>query len=469
MNALTRAAAEAEAVLTVTELNRRIKERLESDPRLIQCRVVGEISNFKHHPSGHMYFTLKDEASRVRAVMFSSRNRRLQFQPEDGMRVIAFGSVGVFERDGQYQLYVEDLEPDGLGALYIRYEQLRNKLAEEGLFAPERKRPLPRFPLRVGVVTSPTGAVIRDICTTIERRYPLARVILAPAQVQGPDAAPTIVRALEVLYALEPKVDVIIVGRGGGSLEELWPFNEEMVVRAVARSPVPVVSAVGHETDVTLCDFAADVRAATPTAAAEMVCPHQAELRAYLEQASARARKAVLVKVAWGRERLRDLAGRPVLREPARMVAMRRQLVDYLETRVREAQRRPVGLRRRALADLERRLQRVELSGTIQGRRRDLMRLEHQLRSLTERQLLVQGRKLEGVIGKLEALNPLAVLRRGYGVILDADGNSVITSAQSLVPGRRIGIRMHDGTVEAEVKGRGGDAGSRAEQLRLDL
>lgn len=246
MNALTRAAAEAEAVLTVTELNRRIKERLESDPRLIQCRVVGEISNFKHHPSGHMYFTLKDETSRIRAVMFSSRNRRLQFQPEDGMRVIAFGSVGVFERDGQYQLYVEDLEPDGLGALYVRYEQLRHQLAEEGLFAPERKRPLPRFPLRVGVVTSPTGAVIRDICTTIERRYPLARVILAPAQVQGPDAAPTIVRALEVLYALEPKVDVIIVGRGGGSLEELWPFNEEMVVRAVARSPVPVVSAVGH-------------------------------------------------------------------------------------------------------------------------------------------------------------------------------------------------------------------------------
>ncbi|MDI9259911.1 exodeoxyribonuclease VII large subunit [Alicyclobacillus sendaiensis] len=469
MNALTRAADAAEAVLSVTELNRRIKERLESDPRLLQCRVVGEISNFKHHPSGHMYFTLKDETSRIRAVMFSSRNRRLQFQPEDGMRVIAFGSVGVFERDGQYQLYVEDLEPDGLGALYVRYEQLRQQLAAEGLFAQEKKRPLPRFPLRVGVVTSPTGAVIRDICTTIERRYPLARVVLAPAQVQGPDAAPTIVRALELLYGLEPKVDVIIVGRGGGSLEELWPFNEEMVVRAVARSPVPVVSAVGHETDVTLCDFAADVRAATPTAAAELVCPHQAELRAYLEQASARARKAAFVKVARWRDRLSDLATRPVLRDPARIIAARRQLVDYIETRVREAQRRPIGLRRRALAELERRLQRVELRGAIQARRRDLMRLEHQLQSLAERQLLLQSRKLDGMIGKLEALNPLAVLRRGYSVILDEDGHSVITSAQSLVPGKRIGIRMHDGTVEAEVKARGGDAGGRVEQLRLDL
>ncbi|WP_062306028.1 exodeoxyribonuclease VII large subunit [Alicyclobacillus sendaiensis] len=469
MNALTRAADAAEAVLSVTELNRRIKERLESDPRLLQCRVVGEISNFKHHPSGHMYFTLKDETSRIRAVMFSSRNRRLQFQPEDGMRVIAFGSVGVFERDGQYQLYVEDLEPDGLGALYVRYEQLRQQLAAEGLFAQERKRRLPRFPLRVGVVTSPTGAVIRDICTTIERRYPLARVVLAPAQVQGPDAAPTIVRALELLYGLEPKVDVIIVGRGGGSLEELWPFNEEMVVRAVARSPVPVVSAVGHETDVTLCDFAADVRAATPTAAAELVCPHQAELRAYLEQALARARKAAFVKVAWWRDRLSDLATRPVLRDPARIIAARRQLVDYIETRVREAQRRPIGLRRRTLAELERRLQRVELRGAIQARRRDLMRLEHQLQSLAERQVLLQSRKLDAMIGKLEALNPLAVLRRGYGVILDEDGQSVITSAQSLVPGKRIGIRMHDGTVEAEVKARGGDAGGRVEQLRLDL
>ncbi|SIS62964.1 exodeoxyribonuclease VII large subunit [Alicyclobacillus vulcanalis] len=469
MNALTRAAAEAEVVLTVTELNRRIKERLESDPRLTQCRVAGEISNFKHHPSGHMYFTLKDETSRIRAVMFSSRNRRLQFRPEDGMRVIAFGAVGVFERDGQYQLYVEDLEPDGLGALYVRFEQLRQRLAQEGLFAEARKRPLPRFPRRVGVVTSPTGAVIRDICTTIERRFPLARVILAPAQVQGPDAAPTIVRALEILYALEPRVDVIIVGRGGGSLEELWPFNEEMVVRAVARSPIPVVSAVGHETDVTLCDFAADVRAATPTAAAELVCPHQAELRAYLDQASARARKGAWMKVAWGKERLEAFERRPALRDPARMIAGRRQLVDYFEARVREAQRRPVVMRRRALTDLERRLQRVQLSGAIQGRRRDLMRLEHQARSSVERQLLVAGRHLEGVIGKLEALNPLAVLRRGYGVILDEDGQSVITSARCLAPGKRIGIRMHDGTVEAEVKGRGGDPGGRVEQLRLDL
>ncbi|WP_206831000.1 exodeoxyribonuclease VII large subunit [Alicyclobacillus fructus] len=468
MNALTRAADQTEVVLTVTELNRRIKERLESDPRLVQCRVAGEISNFKHHPSGHMYFTLKDETSRIRAVMFSSRNRRLPFRPEDGMRVIAFGAVGVFERDGQYQLYVEDLEPDGVGALFVRFEQLRRKLADEGLFAQERKRPLPRFPARVGVVTSPTGAVIRDICTTIARRYPLARVVLSPAQVQGPEAAPTIVRALEVLYALDPKVDVIIVGRGGGSLEELWPFNEEMVVRAVARSPVPVVSAVGHETDVTLCDFAADVRAATPTAAAELVCPHQTELRAYVDQASARARNAVLVKVAWGRDRLMEMARRPVLREPARTIAVRRQLIDYLEARVREAQRRPIGVRRRALADLERRLQRVQVGGSIQARRQALMRFEHQVRSLVGRQVHFQSRRLEGVIGKLEALNPLAVLRRGYGVILDEDGG-VITSVRALAPGRRIGIRMHDGTVEAEVKSRGGDSGGRGEQLRLDL
>ncbi|WP_232282324.1 exodeoxyribonuclease VII large subunit, partial [Paenibacillus sp. oral taxon 786] len=255
--------------------------KLESDQVLTDVWIRGEISNFTHHSSGHMYFTLKDADSRIKSIMFASYNQRLPFRPKEGTRVIARGNVSVYERDGQYQFYVTHMQPDGVGSLYLAFEQLKQKLEAEGLFAPGRKRPLPRFPKTIGVVTSPTGAAVRDILTTLGRRYPQAAVILYPVLVQGKGAAPSIVKAIRTLNAMG-EADVLIVGRGGGSLEELWAFNEEQVARAIYESAIPVISAVGHETDFTIADFVADLRAATPTAAAELAVPHTAELRALL-------------------------------------------------------------------------------------------------------------------------------------------------------------------------------------------
>ena len=268
--------------VTVSQLNTYIRSRMEEDPTLQSLFVVGEISNFTdHYRSGHLYLSLKDEKSVIRAVMFAQYARRLRFRPEDGMKVIARGRVGVYEANGQYQLYIEDMQPDGLGALNLAFEQLKQKLEKEGLFARERKKPLPKYPERIGVITSPTGAAVQDITTILARRFPLAEIVFCPVLVQGEGAAPQIVKALEEMNRRQA-ADVIILGRGGGSLEDLWAFNEESVARAVAASEIPVISAVGHETDFTICDFAADCRAATPSAAAELAVPDQLALKASL-------------------------------------------------------------------------------------------------------------------------------------------------------------------------------------------
>ena len=263
----------APLVLTIGQLNAYVKSLLDGDDNLNHVYVSAEISNFtNHYRTGHFYFSLKDENAVIRAVMFRSSAQRLKFLPQDGMRVIVRGRVSLYEWDGQYQLYVDDLQPDGVGALNLAYEQLKEKLSKEGLFAPERKKTLPRYPMRVGVVTSPTGAAVRDIINVLSRRFPLAQIILQPVQVQGADAPGQIADAIR-LFNEKKAADVLIVGRGGGSLEELWAFNEEEVARAVAASEIPVVSAVGHETDFTICDFAADLRAPTPSAAAELCVP----------------------------------------------------------------------------------------------------------------------------------------------------------------------------------------------------
>ncbi|WP_069188398.1 exodeoxyribonuclease VII large subunit, partial [Paenibacillus sp. GM2] len=256
-------------ILSIKELNRYIRMKLESDSLLQDVWIRGEISNFTHHSSGHMYFTLKDKDSRIKTIMFASHNQRLPFIPKEGARVIARGNVSVYERDGQYQFYATHMQPDGIGSLYLAFEQLKGKLEAEGLFAPERKRPIPRYPHVIGVITSPTGAAVRDIITTLARRYPQAAVVLYPVLVQGKAAAPSIVKAIRRLNQMG-EADVLIVGRGGGSLEELWAFNEEQVARAIYQSEIPVISAVGHETDFTIADFVSDLRAATPTAAAEL-------------------------------------------------------------------------------------------------------------------------------------------------------------------------------------------------------
>lgn len=397
---------EGRSVLTVSELTRKVKEVLEADPALGSVWVKGEISNFKHHSSGHMYFTLKDEKSRLKCVMFRTRNAALRFRPEDGLTVIAGGSISLYEVAGEYQLYVDELYPAGQGALHLAFEQLKRKLESEGLFDPSRKRALPFLPRTVGVVTSPTGAAIRDILSVLRRRFPNVSILLAPAQVQGEGGPASVIRGIRLLNERDD-VDVLIVGRGGGSLEELWTFNDEGVARAIAASRIPVISAVGHETDFTISDFVADRRAPTPSAAAEMAVPERATLLSQLNGASERLTAALTKQVQRRREALRYLRTSPALTRPLDRINQRRQHLDDL-------------------------LQRAGVAAT------------HAME--------VRRNRLEAIVGKLDTLSPLATLARGYAICMTEDG-SVVTDAADVAAGEAIVVRVHQGEIRARVDG----------------
>lgn len=392
-------------IITVSELNEYIKMVLEHDELLMRIFVKGEISNFtNHYKTGHFYFSLKDEGGTVRAVMFRGSAARLKFMPENGMRVIVGGRVGVFPRDGQYQIYAETMEPDGIGALYIAYEQLKKKLEAEGLFDASKKKPLPKIPTRIGVITSPTGAAIRDIIHILGRRFPLARVILYPALVQGEGAAPDLVRGLDYFNQMG-NVDVIIIGRGGGSLEDLWAFNDETLARHVAASRIPVISAVGHETDFTLCDFAASRRAPTPSAAAEIAVPETGELARKLANVTSRIELLLEGRLKLYRERLARAAGARVLKDPIYLI---------------DDKRLALGMEERALFD--------RMGAVLTAKRADF----------------------EKDTAKLHALSPLAVLSRGYGAVFDA-GGKVIRNAAETRPGERLSVMLSDGDIHTTV------------------
>lgn len=392
-------------VYTVRELTTEIKAVLEDGFSAIW--VEGEISNFKHHTSGHMYFTLKDADAQVRVVMFRGSNRLLKFQLQDGLAVTVFGSVTVYERRGEYQIVAEALEPKGAGALMLAFEQLKARLEAEGLFDPARKRPLPRFPRKVGIVTSPTGAAIRDMLSIIGRRFPGLAVLVHPVQVQGPGAAAEIARALAVLGARDD-LDVLIVGRGGGSLEDLWAFNEEAVARAIAASPLPVISAVGHETDTTIADFVADLRAPTPSAAAELVAAQREELMLRVDELGARAAAGFQRLLTERAEQVRRLTRHLALLSPAASVA-------------RQGER---------LAGLERRLSAWwQLAGT---RRREYL---HRL------------------AGKLDSLSPLGILARGYSICFSLPQRAILKSAAEVPPGTPVAVRLHRGELTCRVEG----------------
>ena len=368
--------------------------------------VKGEISNFtNHYKTGHMYFSLKDAGGAVKAVMFRGNAIGLKFMPENGMKVLVSGRVGVFPRDGQYQIYVDSMEPDGIGALALAFEQLKQKLEKEGLFAEGRKRPLPQIPMRIGVITSPTGAAIRDILNILGRRFPLAEVDLYPALVQGENAAADLVRGL-AHFNRAKNVDVIIIGRGGGSIEDLWAFNEEPLVRAVAMSEIPVISAVGHETDFTLCDFAADKRAPTPSAAAEIAVPNAEDILYTVQTADMRLRRAMNQKISMARERLDRLAASRVLKNP---------------------------------------------QNVIDDKRMALLTEERMLHEKMQAVLQRKGASLGEKAAKLGALNPLAVLARGYAAVFD-EQNKVIQNTEGVKVGDDIMLAMADGKLSATVK-----------------
>lgn len=396
-------------LFSVSQVTNYLRALLDSDEILSQVLIEGEISNFTHHGSGHMYFTLKDANSRLRCVMFRSRASSLQFRPESGMSVIAQGSISVYDRDGQYQLYVNSLQPAGQGKLYLQFLELKGRLEGEGLFAQERKLPLPFLPHTIGIATSPTGAALQDLLSIIQRRFPPARISVAPTVVQGTFAPASIITALEQL-AQDPDVDVIIVGRGGGSIEELWAFNDEKVARAIYNCPKPVISAVGHETDFTIADFVADLRAATPSAAAEAVVPVQAEIELTLTS---------------------------------------------LQNRLGTAMHNHVLRKAQSASSLEARLARQHLERKLAEATQTLASFQDRLRRAMGSKLEWGSQQLQSCATSLHALSPLAVLARGYTITLDQVGD-VIRVPEQVAAGDMLETVVNQGRIYSQVISVGG-------------
>jgi exodeoxyribonuclease VII large subunit len=438
-------------ILSIKDLNRYIKMRLESDNTLQDVWVRGEISNFTHHSSGHMYFTLKDADSRLKSIMFASHNQRIGFIPREGTKVLACGNISVYERDGQYQFYVTQLQPDGIGSLYLAFEQLKKKLSDEGLFGSERKKPLPRFPKAIGVITSPTGAAVRDIMITLQRRYPTVPILLYPVLVQGTQAAPSIVRAIEAMNRMN-EVDVLIIGRGGGSLEELWAFNEEKVARSIFASIIPIISAVGHETDFTIADFVADLRAATPTAAAELAVPHHLELKQQLAYFNQQLYSGLANQLERNRERLRRARRSPVFLNPRRQL-----LVQPMERLDRTREQLGYKMRRR-LAKLQERHLKLDRSLSSFNPKEQVIfakrRLGSTIRQLQQAMQTARNQKRQGLVAamrQLDALSPLKVMQRGYSLVYDENQQQLIKSVQQVQIGDILKLRLSDGRVDCHV------------------
>lgn len=386
---------------TVSQLNAYMKRVVDGQTALNDIWIKGEISNFKDHYSGHLYITLKDDGGVLKAVMFKAAASTLTFKPEDGMKVIARGRIGVYEQSGTYQLYISEMTPDGLGELYVAYEQLKKKLGEEGLFDDDKKKPIPKYPEKVGVITASTGAAVRDIINVITRRYPYCEIIIYPAQVQGAGAKESIVAGIEYFNEKEP-CDTLIVGRGGGSIEDLWAFNEEIVARAIADSKIPIISAVGHETDFTIADFVADLRAPTPSAAAEIAVPSQLELLSKISTMSGRMQSAVIN----GLKNKRLLIEKLSMRSPKNRIDDLRQKNDNL---IKQAEK--------------------SFLLTFEGKKKELAK----------------------ICAKLDALSPLGVMARGYAIAQEEDG-TVIRTISKMSPGKEFSLRLADGECQCEVK-----------------
>jgi exodeoxyribonuclease VII large subunit len=435
-------------VFTVSELTRAVKDTLEG--RFGGVWVEGEISNLRVHTSGHVYFTLKDEEAQVRAVLFRSRVRRVRFEPADGLHVLAFGRLDVYAVRGEYQLVCEVLEPKGLGALQLAFEQLKARLHAEGLFDAARKRPLPTLPRRVGLVTSPTGAAVRDFLRIVTRRFAGLQVLVCPVRVQGETAAGEIAAALGTLNRLGD-LDVIVLARGGGSLEDLWAFNEEAVARAIAASKIPVISAVGHETDVTIADFVADLRAPTPSAAAELVVREKAELARHVATLGTRLARAMSQRTGRFADRLADFRRRRVLTDPGRPLRDWARRVDDLGTRLERAMARQDARARERLQRAARALRPGLLADPVRHQHRLIGQLGGRLERCAREAAARRRRAMEALAARLDGLSPLACLARGYAIAA-LPGGEVLTRADRVRPGERVMVRLREGSLGCRVE-----------------
>jgi exodeoxyribonuclease VII large subunit len=435
-------------VLTVSELNATIRDLLEN--QLATVWVEGEISNARVWNTGHMYFTLKDGASQIKAVMFRSAVRYLKFKPEDGLKVVARGKVSVYDPKGEYQIICEHMEPKGLGSLQQAFEQLKKTLAAEGLFDPARKRPLPALPRRIGLVTSIDGAALRDMIRVLRRRYPNAHLVISPTRVQGEGAGREVAHAIRKVARIEA-VDVIIVARGGGSLEDLWAFNEEVLARAIVASPVPVISGVGHETDFTIADFVADLRAPTPSAAAELVVRRKDEFFAHIDRIKERLDAAIHHRLRRVETRLHVLEARPGYAGFEGRLAVRGRHVSELAAALRQRMSQGVARRSRRHDGLRRSLDQFDPRHRLAAVRTRLVAREGQLQAAARKRLSLAQSRLGSLAARIEGLSPLAVLGRGYAVTWDASRTRIIRDASTLKPGDKVSVTLERGAFDATV------------------
>lgn len=435
--------------LTVTALTKYIKRKFTTDPHLKDIWLRGEISNFKHHSRGHMYLTIKDDHARIQAVMFAGNNRKLKFKPENGMNVLIRGEVGVFEQFGQYQLYIQQMEPDGIGSLYLAFEQLKEKLHKQGYFDKQPKKELPKFPKHIGIISSPTGAAVRDIITTIKRRYPIVQTTIIPALVQGENAPQSIVAAINKANQ-QTDCDVIIVGRGGGSIEELWSFNEEIVANAIFSSLTPVISAVGHETDITISDYVADVRAPTPTGAAEISVPSQLELLDKINHSQRSLTRMMTEQTEASRQNLNRMKQSYAFRYPEQLIAQKEQELDKHVERLEKAFNHERRRKYELLTHLGSRLQALHPSRQIDRTVKELKQLNKQINYLMTKQVEHNQDRLKNAIEKLTLLNPLETMKRGYAITYSASGD-LLKSVQRASVTDNLTVRLADGKLECRV------------------
>ena len=414
-----------EEYLTVSQINSYINRKMKMDANLKNIYIKGEISNFKTYSSGHSYFTLKDEASQIPAVMFKGRKRFLNFEPKDGDKVIVKGKIEVYERDGKYQLYAASITKDGIGILYEKFEKLKTELNEAGYFDEQHKKDIPKYPKRIGVVTSPTGAAIRDIITTIKRRYPICEILVFPTMVQGEQASGQIVRQIKNAQSYD--IDTLIVGRGGGSIEDLWSFNEKEVAFEIYNCKIPVISAVGHEIDFTISDFVADLRAATPTAAAEIAVPELSKIKDNVDQLSKRLNKSVNDKITLNKTKLENISQKNIFKNPESIYEIKGMTLDNLVNKLSFSSKNIISQNKNKLFKLE--------NAPILKNPKELTR--------TKQDALLKN------INKLEVLNPLLTLKRGYTIA--KSGDNVLSSSNDVKTGDEIDIEFDDGTVNTKV------------------
>ena len=433
--------------ITVSQLNKYLKYKIDNDPNLGIVFLKGEISNFKNHTRGHFYFTLKDDTSRINAIMFQGNASKIPFLPVDGMKVLVSGRVSVYEQSGSYQLYVDTMLEDGVGSLYLAFNQLKEKLEKEGLFRPDHKKSIPKIPEKIGIITAPTGAAIKDILSTIKRRFPLVETILFPALVQGEYAKDDIVKKIKIANTYD--LDVLIVGRGGGSIEDLWPFNEEIVARAIYESKIPIISAVGHEIDFTIADFAADKRAPTPTGAAEMAVPDKKDLLVYLEQVNIRLEKSLTNKLKIYKEKLISLENSQVLKNPKRILEVKEQNFDLLYEKLLKEIKIILTSKKESLNLLKSCFIFKNPNILIIDKIYTYNDLIKNINKQIEKIISNKQNSYLNLLSKVEVLNPITTIKRGYSIV--KINNKTITSIKKVKKGDKITNQISDGNIISEV------------------